>query len=264
MRVTSLAYAFLEWKSFDEYAEYIKGLVQKQSCDLLILPEYAGLELLSLSGTIEYEAAASYFDAYLALYSECAKTNGIHIVAGSIPHLKNGKLYNISPFLYPDGTHRLQYKTILTPFEHERNVQKGEDLGVIDTDFGKIAVAICYMVEFPLIIRRYAEKGAKLILCPSYTDDWYGYNRVAIGARARALENQCYVAVSALNGDFPWIDESARGKALIAAPPDIGMPENGILEEHEQAASVMLDFDLLHRIKKEGAVRTFTDWELSK
>ena len=65
-------------------------------------------------------------------------------------------------------------------------------------------IAICYDIEFPLIAHAMARAGAELILAPSCTDTIAGANRVHVGARARALENQVYVAVAPTVGQAPW------------------------------------------------------------
>lgn len=70
---------------------------------------------------------------------------------------------------------------------------------------------------------------------PSCTDTVAGFNRVRIGAMARALESQCIVVHSPTVGACDWnpgVDEN-RGKAAIYAPSDGIWPETGILVEGE-------------------------------
>ena len=80
----------------------------------------------------------------------------------------------------------------MTRFENEQwLISAGDEIRVFDTDFGKIAINICYDSEFPLIARQQVEAGADLILVPSCTDTQAGFHRVRLGCQARALENQC-------------------------------------------------------------------------
>ena len=90
----------------------------------------------------------------------------------------------------------------MTRFENEQwLIKSGKELKCFDTEYGKIAINICYDSEFPLLARKQVEAGCVLILVPSCTDTLAGYHRVKIGSHARALENQCYVVQSLLAGD---------------------------------------------------------------
>ena len=93
----------------------------------------------------------------------------------------------------------------MTRFEKEQwGIAGGETLKIFDIGETKIGIAICYDIEFPLIAHAMAAAGAELILAPSCTDTLAGANRVHVGARARALEKQIYVALSPTVGEAPW------------------------------------------------------------
>jgi predicted amidohydrolase len=75
--------------------------------------------------------------------------------------------------------------------------------------------------------------GAKLILIPTCTDTQAGFNRVTLSARARAIENQCFVAVIPLVGSAPWsatIDTNL-GHSAIYGPCDHGFAPHGIITQ---------------------------------
>ena len=80
-------------------------------------------------------------------------------------------------------------------------------------------------------MRAQVEAGAWLILVPTSTDTMWGFNRVRLAARARALENQCYVAIAPTVGDAPWSAtlDTNRGYAAVYGPVDRGFPEDGLL-----------------------------------
>lgn len=67
---------------------------------------------------------------------------------------------------------------------------------VFDTDIGKIGILICFDVEFPELPRLLADKGVKILLVPYWTDIKNAYLRVRRCAQARAIENECYVAIA--------------------------------------------------------------------
>ena len=121
--------------------------------------------------------------------------------------------------------------------------------------------------EFPLFARAQAQAGADLILVPSCTDTLAGYHRVRIGCQARALENQCFVAQAPTVGEAPWSEavDVNVGAAGIYAPPDRGMPDNGVLTVGElnrpQWVFADLDFEALRRVRDSGQVFNARDWD---
>ncbi len=126
----------------------------------------------------------------------------------------------------------MQDKRAMTRFETERwGVAQGADPVVFDTPWGRIGISVCYDVEFPKHARTQVEAGAWLILAPSCTDTMHGFHRVCIGAAARAMENQCYVAITPTVGAAPWSGalDVNRGHAAVFGPVDRGFPEDGVL-----------------------------------
>ena len=65
---------------------------------------------------------------------------------------------------------------------------------VVDTEFGKVGVAICYDVRFPELSRKMALLGAKLIVLPAAFNMTTGPAHWDVTMRARALDNQIYFA----------------------------------------------------------------------
>ena len=153
----------------------------------------------------------------------------------------------------------------MTRFEAERwIVSPGAAPQVFDTPWGRIGISICYDVEFPGVVRALTEAGAWLVLAPTCTDTAHGFNRVRISARARAVENQCFVAVSPTVGDAPWLAslDSNVGRAGVYGPADRGFPADGIIAEGAGEGWLFADLDpaRLHAVRQDGAVRNFRDW----
>jgi predicted amidohydrolase len=131
---------------------------------------------------------------------------------------------------------------------------------------GKIGASICYDSEFPMLARAQVESGAWLILVPACTDTLHGFNRVRISARARALENQCFVGVAPTVGLAPWsatLDEN-HGQAGIYGPIDRGFSADGIIAEGEMDVEgwlfATLDPAALEVVRADGAVKNHADW----
>lgn len=243
--------------------------------DLLVLPEYACVELgASLVGRdatdeqTELAAMVAAADDILDAFRAAALRHATWLLAGTLP-MRNaeGRVVARAPLIAPDGRVAFQEKRMMTRFEAERwGVTQGQDPKVFDTPWGRIGISICYDVEFPKHVRAQVEAGAWLILAPSCTDTRHGAHRVAIGARARAMENQCYVATAPTVGMAPWsaaLDVN-YGQAAVYGPVDRGFPDNGVLAmgtpEAPRWVFATLEPGLIAWVRKEGAVRNHLDW----
>lgn len=250
-----------------------------QQAQLLLFPEYGAMELTSLLPemlqqdlTGQITALQPFHDDFVAAYAEFAKRHGVHIVAPSLPVQQGNVFVNRSYLLAPNGAVAWQDKRQMTRFEREMwIIAGGAALKVFDLDLGgpapvRAGITICYDVEFPLIAQAMASAGADLILCPSCTDTLAGANRVQTGARARALENQVFVAVSPTVGLAEWspaVDVSV-GWASVLAPPDRGMPDDGVIAQGALSQPgwvyAELDFTALAETREEAQVYTRRDW----
>ena len=242
--------------------------------ELLVLPEYACVELgvalcrAEASEAAELAAMVEAAESILEVMRAAARRAGAWLLPGTLPMRgPDGRVANRAPLIAPDGRTAFQEKRAMTRFEAERwGVARGADPQVFDTPWGRIGISICYDVEFPKHVRAQVEAGAWLILAPSCTDTMHGFNRVQYGARARALENQCYVAITPTVGEAPWsaaLDVN-RGHAAVFGPVDRGFPEDGVLARGALDAPgwvfCTLDPARLERVRREGAVLNHRDW----
>jgi predicted amidohydrolase len=95
------------------------------------------------------------------------------------------------------GTTERYEKLHVTPDEAALwGMRGGSSLQTFETDCGKIGVLICYDAEFPELARLLAGEGMEVLFVPFLTDTEYGFSRVRYCAQARAIENECYVAIA--------------------------------------------------------------------
>jgi predicted amidohydrolase len=282
MRALAIASAQypIDWlESFSAFEAKLSGWVEdgvRQGAELLVFPEYAGLELASLSGR---EAASDLSRSIAAVgthlpqadgaHARLARQHGVFILAGSAPERQaDGSVRNVARLFMPDGTHGRQEKIMMTRFEREQwGISGGSELAVFDIGTARIGIAVCYDVEFPLISRALVEAGAEVILVPSCTDTVHGFWRVRIGAQARALENQCVAVQASLVGSVDWspaIDVN-RGAAGFFGPPDLGFPEDGVIAQGEMDkpswVQARFDLDAVARVRAEGQVLNHRHWD---
>ena len=243
---------------------------KQQDAQLLLLPEYAGIEIVCNKFATEqglFAAVQPFIPQYLDFYKNLAQQYRIYIQPGTIIQETAPKNYvNRAYFFSPNGSFGYQDKLQLIEFEKEtQDLDPGNGQTLFDTSLGKIGIAICYDSEFPEIVRHLINAGALLILVPSYTSSVAGYHRVFLSCRARAIENQCYVAVSFAVGivELSGAPEQTIGQAAIFSPADVNFPDNGIIAQGDMNKISMitaeLDLEKLLITRQQGDVHNFED-----
>jgi predicted amidohydrolase len=276
LRVAAWQYPIEQLASWDAWlAKLEAGFAEARGrgAALCVVPEYAAMELTSLTGgddlATQLDALQPVLPRYLEAYAALARRLGLAIVAGSFPErLASGEVRNRLRVHTPGGAIVVE-KLQMTRFERERwGVAPGTAQTVIDLGAYRLGVAICYDAEFPLVVRRLVAAGADVIAVPSCTDTPAGYHRVRVACQARALENQCYVVQAPTVGTAPWsiaVDENV-GAAGVYAPPDRGFPDDGVIAQGTYGAAgwVIADLDLeaVARVRADGQVLGHRDWDL--
>jgi predicted amidohydrolase len=243
--------------------------------ELAVLPEYACVELgAALTGSdiadeaTELAAMVEAAPNILAEMRAAARRAGLWLLAGTLPMRDaDGLIRNRAPLIDPEGRLATQDKHAMTRFERERwGVTAGASPSVFNTPWGLIGISVCYDAEFPKHVRAQVEAGAWLILAPSCTDTLHGFNRVRVCAAARAVENQCFVAITPTIGTAPWSAalDANRGYAAVFGPIDRGFPEDGVLArgalDMPQWVFAELDPARIEAVRREGAVFNHRDW----
>lgn len=274
VRVAALQYFIRPIETFDHFSQQVTGLVDTAadySARLLVFPEYFALQLLTLANLRrslreQIRDLAALESRVVSLMEQLARERNIYIVAGTVPHVSSdGTVRNLCHVIAPSGRRASQAKLHMTPFEEEWLITPGDRLTLFDTDFGRLAVAVCYDVEFPEYVRAAARAGAVVLAVPSCTDDRQGFLRVRYCAQARAIENCMYVVHASTVGSLPMVPAVSLnyGQAAIYTPSDFVFARDGILAEgipnQETMIVAELDFDALHQARETGTVRPLRD-----
>lgn len=209
---------------------------------------------------------AKHTDEILQKFSNLSISYNINIVSGSMPEIKAGKLYNVGYLCKRDGTVERYEKLHVTPDEAKVwGMQGGEQLKVFDTDCGRVGVLICYDSEFPELSRLLADQGMDILFVPFLTDTQNGYSRVRNCSQARAIENECYVAIAGSVGNLPYVHnmDIQYAQSMVFTPCDFTFPTNGIKAEATPNTEMILiadvDIDLLRELHQFGSVRNLKD-----
>jgi predicted amidohydrolase/GNAT superfamily N-acetyltransferase len=253
-----------------QQAEYFVDAVSAYRSDFALFPEFFNAPLMAENNHLpEAEAIrelAKHTPEIVQKFAELAISYNINIITGSFPELKGDLLYNVGYLCKRDGTQERYEKLHITPDEAKVwGMQGGDELRTFDTDCGKIGVLICYDSEFPELSRLLAEEGMDILFIPFLTDTQNGYSRVRHCAQARAIENECYVAIAGSVGNLPKVHnmDIQFAQSMVFTPCDFSFPANGIKAEATTNTEMILiadvDIDLLRELNQFGSVRNLRD-----
>jgi predicted amidohydrolase len=273
VRIAAVQYLLRPIAGFEDFVHQVEFFVRSAKdykAHFLLFPEFFTMQLLSYikepAPAMAVRRLARMAPEYEALFTRLAKETGIYIIGGTHPVFQRGKVFNAAHLFTPNGKVFRQKKVHLTPTESgPYQLSRGHGLYLYHTDFGNIAILICYDVEFPEVARVMAEAGAEILFVPSCTDGREGFCRVRYCAQARAIENQVYVAMTGTVGNLPLVPymNSNYGQAAIMTPSDYSFARDGIAAEgiinQEQMIVADVDLDLLDEQRVNGSVIPLQD-----
>ena len=273
VRVGSVQWQMRSVKSVDELMHHIEFFVDALAgykCDFALFPEFFNIALMGLtpeeSPAESIRTLAQFTEPVRDAMRSLALSYNINIVAGSMPVYENSELYNVSFLMRRDGSMESQYKLHPTPDERAYwGVRGGDRLKVFDTDAGKIGILVCYDCEFPEPARILADQGMQILMVPFWTDTKNGYQRVRHCAQARAIENECYVAITGSCGNLPKVENAdiQYSQSAVFTPSDFAFPHDGVAAEStpntEMTLIVDLDLNKLKVLHERGGVRNLRD-----
>jgi omega-amidase len=169
--------------------------------------------------------------------------SGLFVVGGSIPELDkiSGKVYNTSLTFAPTGAMLAKHRKVHLfdidvpggiRFKESETLSPGDSMTVFDAELStagesnlevlkklRVGVAICYDIRFPdLSMAMTRSNGASLLVFPGAFNMTTGPAHWELLARARAVDNQVFVAVCS---PARW-DESAGytpwGHSMVVDP----------------------------------------------
>ncbi len=255
---------------FLEQVEYFVDAVSDYQSDFILFPELFNAPLMGGFDNLNPAAAIRELAKFTeVIFNKCralAVEYNVNIIAGSMPLIEDEKLYNICYLCCRDGSFDSYRKIHHTPAEkHDWVMKGGDELRVFDTDCGRIGIQICYDVEFPEASRLLALQGMDILFVPFMTDTQNGYNRVRQCAKARAIENECYVAISGNVGNLPKVNnmDLQFSQSAIFTPSDFSFPVNGVKAEATPNTETIVvgdvDLILLKELHEQGSVKNMKD-----
>ncbi len=254
-----------------EQVEFFVDAVSGYKSDFALFPEFFNAPLMAeynhLSEAQAIRKLAEFTEEIRDRFLQLAVAYNVNIITGSMPLLDaDGKLFNVGFVCRRNGTYEKYTKIHVTPDESKAwGLTGGDQVKIIQTDCGPIGVLICYDVEFPELSRLLSKDQMRILFVPFLTDTQNGYSRVRYCARARAIENECYVAIAGSVGNLPKVEnmDIQFAQSVVFTPCDFSFPTNGIKAEATANTEMILvadvDLDLLRELHQFGAVRNLKD-----
>lgn len=256
-----------------QQAEYFVDTLSAYKSDFALFPEFFNAPLMAehnkLSEADAIRKLAEYTSRIVEEFSKLSISYNINIITGSMPELVGDTLYNVGYLCKRNGSVERYEKLHVTPDEEKAwGLKGGNKIQTFDTDCGKIGILICYDVEFPELGRLLADDGMDILFVPFLTDTQNGYSRVRYCAQARAIENECYVAIAGSVGNLPKVHnmDIQYAQSMVFTPCDFSFPTTGIKSEATPNTEMILisdvDLDLIRELHNYGAVKNLKDRRL--
>ena len=253
-----------------QQVEYFVDSVAAYRSDFALFPEFFNAPLMAKFNQMREPDAirelAKYTSTIVERMQQLSISYNINIITGSMPELVDDKLFNVGYLCRRDGSLERYEKIHVTPDEAKVwGMQRGHKLQTFGTDCGKIGILICYDSEFPELSRLLADEGMDILFVPFLTDTQNGYSRVRLCAQARAVENECYVAIAGSVGNLPNVNnmDIQYAQSAVFTPCDFSFPNNGIKAEATTNTEMILvadvDLSLLRELHTFGAVKNLKD-----
>ena len=208
-----------------EKAQALVAKAAATGADVVVLPE----KWNAIGDREALHAAAESLESgeSVEAMGNWARKHGITLVGGSITERREGreKLSNTSIVFDSDGSvvgvyrkiHMFDVEVGGHVYRESDAEEPGDEPVVVDTEGWRTGLTVCYDVRFPELYRILALEGAELVTVPAHFTLYTGKDHWELLLRARAVENQYYVAAAAQIGEtLPG--RLSYGRSLIADP----------------------------------------------
>lgn len=223
------------------------NLIRNTEAELMVFPEMWPIGYASFD---RYKAEAEPLDGPLVqTLQQAARDKGCYLAPGSFAESRDGKLYNTTMLINPDGDIMGVYRKIhVFGYQSEEKdiVSEGGSPVVIETPFGKVGLAICYDLRFPELFRYMAKNGAQMFIVPA---SWPQ-------ARLRAWE--LFVTARA-HENLAWcLACNAHASSLAVAPTGEVLAKG---DAQPETIFVDVDMDLVQKTRDDFPALNDARWQ---
>jgi predicted amidohydrolase/ribosomal protein S18 acetylase RimI-like enzyme len=259
------------WQEFETQCSFFIDAAAQSKADFVLFPELITNQLMGVEpGRRPADAVrtlAMLTPRYLDFFSGAAVKYNVNIIGGSQFTIdEDDRLRSVAYLFRRDGTIEQQPRLHVTNEEMRWwGLDQGDELGVFDTDRGRVAILGSYDVQFPELARVAAGRGAVILFVPFASEDRAAYLRVRYCCQARAVENDVFVVASGTTGNLPFVPhaDTHYAQSGIFTPIDYAFARDGIAGESTPNVETLViadvDLDQLRRHRWEGAVQPWND-----
>lgn len=179
--------------------------------------------------------------------ANAARRHRIHLIGGSVPLASAvaDRVWQALVAYGPDGRRSARYDKIHLfrfsdgdeDYDEARTIVPGDSPAWLETSAGRVGLSICYDLRFPELYRSFGD--VVLIVVPAAFTFRTGEAHWETLLRARAIENQCYVAAAAQTGSHPG-GRRTWGHSMIVDPWGVVVASRA-----EEPGFVLADIDPL-------------------
>lgn len=221
---------------------------------LVILPEIFNLPY---DPALMARQAESCPGETTGLLARAARCNRVIVAGGSIPELTcDGRIFNTCFVFGPDGSLIGQYRKMhlfdidipgQITFKESSVFSAGEELQLVHHQDICIGLMICYDIRFPELARLLALEGAHILVVPASFNPTTGPAHWELLMRARAVDNQLFVAAASPAHD-PEAGYRSWGHSLVADPWGTVLAQAG---RGEEIVYCQLDLSVIEKVRRE-------------
>ncbi len=204
---------------------FLEAVAGNPNLDLVVFPEYCYYTPEDRADSLRVAIDLSKPHPFVDRMKELAKEYKVNLIPGSFAErVSEDKVCNAVLTINRDGEIIGKYRKIhlfdAASYKESAYVEPGDTMCIVDTDFGKMGVMVCYDLRFPELARSMCLQGADFIVCPAEfpsgqplpprVDDW------DILVRSTALTNLTYVVAA---NQFGLVHKDAPfGRSCITDP----------------------------------------------
>jgi len=233
--------------------EKVKNIVENftaknpgKPLDLMVFPEFftTGVSHKYVDNPVDENGGKP-----IEFASSLAKKYKTNVIAGTVITKEGENLYNTAFALDRNGETIAKYRKIhlfkyFGGTENER-ITPGKSLAIVDFDFARAGLTVCFDIKYPAQYRKLAQMGAEIIVSPSAwaslksVPNQKEQNTRAFRAMAisRAVDNIVYFVTSTQCGEAGPLANTG-GSMIISPLSDI------LADAKEEECAIYADIDL--------------------
>lgn len=249
-------------KSKRESLKAIEKLLEnyESRSDVIVFPEYSMLDPTGLDPTLIYESSETLEGDWVRFFRDLASARDSCVVATLFEKSREPpRVYNSVVVLNRKGellgVYRKTHLFDILGYRESSFTAPGDKLfSPVNACGVKLGLAVCFELRYPEIFRVQALRGAELVAVPAA---WYRgpLKEEALGvlARARAHENNFYVAVAAQYGD------NFTGRSVIVDPMGVAVVDGG---SGEKIVEAVIDTETVYRVRATMPLLELARWDM--